>query len=49
MISILSARLDTKGKGVVEMLEHIKEETVAEMHSAIDDERSAQAAFESTT
>jgi hypothetical protein len=38
----------SQGKDVVGMLEHIKEETVAEMHSAIDDERSAQAAFEST-
>merc|ERR1719253_798509 len=28
----------SQGKGVVEMLEHIKEETVKEMHSAIDDE-----------
>jgi hypothetical protein len=38
----------SQGKGVVEMLEHIKEETVKEMHSAIDDERSAQAGFEAT-
>jgi len=38
----------SQGKDVVGMLEFIKEETVKEMHSAIDDERSAQAAFEST-
>merc|ERR1719375_966118 len=38
----------SKGNDVVGMLEFIKEETVKEMHSAIDDERSAQAAFEST-
>merc|ERR1719375_1949815 len=37
-----------QGKDVVGMLEHIQAETVKEMHSAIDDERSAQAAFEST-
>jgi len=38
----------SQGKDVTGMLEFIKEETVKEMHSAIDDERSAQAAFEST-
>jgi hypothetical protein len=38
----------SEGKGVVEMLEFIKEETTKEMHAAIGDERSAQAAFETT-
>lgn len=38
----------SQGKGVVEMLEFIKEETTKEMHAAIGDERSAQAAFETT-